>query len=177
MKNLQELFEDTIKDLYNAENQFVKAMPKLKDAAECEKLKMAIETHISETEGHIQRLEQIAQLGGFKPSGKVCKAAQGLVAEAVEHLEEGETGPTLDAAIISCAQKNEHYEICSYGTVMAWAKLLGESEMADLLELTLGEEKATDDLLSQRSIDINMKAMNPSSENSEAGPVIGSSSK
>ncbi len=111
MENLQELFEDTIKDLYNAEKQFLKAMPKMMKVAQSPKLKTAIEAHIAQSEGQVQRLEKVAEMGGFKTSGKECKAAKGLVEEASEHLEEGQPGATMDAAIIASAQKNEHYEI------------------------------------------------------------------
>ena len=159
MENLQELFEDTIKDLYNAEKQFLKAMPKLLKAATDPQLKAAIEAHITQSEGQVQRLEKVAELGGFKPSGKVCKAAQGLVEEANEHLEEGKPGATLDAAIICCAQKNEHYEICSYGTVVAWAEALGNDEAAALLQETLKEEEQTDELLGGISETVNAAAV------------------
>ena len=159
MENLQELFEDTIKDLYNAEKQFLKAMPKLMNAAQSPELKKAIESHITQSEGQVQRLEKVAALGGFTPTGKVCKAAQGLVEEANEHLEEGKPGPTLDAAIICCAQKNEHYEICSYGTVLAWAKLLGNNEISALLEETLKEEEQTDEALSGVATAVNESAI------------------
>ncbi|HLO99449.1 MAG TPA: ferritin-like domain-containing protein [Fimbriimonas sp.] len=158
MENLQELFEDTIKDLYNAEKQLLKAMPKLMEAAQNEELKAAIKTHMGQTEVQIQRLEKVAELGDFKPSGKVCKAAQGLVDEATEHLEEGKPGATLDAAIISCAQKNEHYEICSYGTVIAWAEVLGLDEEATLLKESIEEEGETDELLGTISEAVNALA-------------------
>lgn len=158
MENLQELFEDTIKDLYNAEKQLLKAMPKLMAAAQNEELKAAIETHIGQTEVQIQRLEKVAELGGFKPTGKVCKAAQGLVEEAAEHLEEGKPGATLDAAIIACAQKNEHYEICSYGTVIAWAEVLGLDESVALLKESIDEEGQTEELLGTISEAVNALA-------------------
>ena len=159
MENLQELFEDTIKDLYNAEKQFLKAMPKLMKAAQDPQLKAAIQTHISQSEGQVQRLEKVAEMGGFKTSGKVCKAAQGLVEEANEHLEEGKPGPTLDAAIIACAQKNEHYEICSYGTVIAWADALGNDDAVALLQESLEEEEQTDELLGGISETVNVAAI------------------
>lgn len=149
METLQELFEDTIKDLCNAEKQFLKAMPKLAKAAQNESLKSAIEAHQKQSEGHVDRLEQVAKMCGFKTSGKVCKAAQGLVEEAEEHLEEGKPGPVLDAAIVACAQKNEHYEICSYGTVITWAQQLGLKDAAELLKQNLAEEEQTDKLLTQ----------------------------
>jgi ferritin-like metal-binding protein YciE len=128
-------------------------------AAQSPELKKAIETHIAQTEEQIKRLEQVAELGEFKPTGKVCKAAQGLVEEAKEHLEEGEPGPTLDAAIISCAQKNEHYEICSYGTVIAWAELLGLKDSVELLSTTIAEEEETDQLLTKVAETVNQQAL------------------
>lgn len=145
--SLRNLFEDTLKDLYNAEKQFLKAMPKLAKAATEPTLKSAIEEHITQSENHLKRLEQIADQLEIKPTGKVCKAAQGLVEEAMEHLEEVESGPVLDAAIILCAQKNEHYEICSYGTLISWANQLGLSEVTTLLADTLDEEEDTNDEL------------------------------
>jgi len=146
---LQKLFEDTVKDLYNAEKQFLKAMPKMSKAATSPDLKAAIEAHIKQTEGHVERLTQVAQLLEIKPTGKVCKAAQGLVEEAEEHLEEVAPGAVLDAAIIICAQKNEHYEICSYGTLIAWADELGLTEVNKLLQLTLEEEKGANEGLTK----------------------------
>lgn len=149
INTLEKLFEDTFKDLYNAEKQFLKAMPKLSKAAQSEELKNAIDQHVTQTEEQIKRLEEVAKFLETKPTGKVCKAAQGLVEEAQEHLEEVEEGPVLDAAITICAQKNEHYEICSYGTLIAWANELGYDEIVPLLEATLEEEKATNDNLTQ----------------------------
>ena len=148
METLQELYEESIKDVYSAEKQFLKAMPKLMKNARNESLKAALETHLHQSEGHIERLEKIGELGGFKLSGVVCKAAQGLVEECKEHLEEGKPGPVLDAAIVACAQKNEHYEIGTYGTILAWAQALGEKEHVALLKEILAEEEATDKLLS-----------------------------
>lgn len=148
METLQELYEESIRDMYSAEKQFLKAMPKLLKAARNESLKTAIENHITQSEGHVDRLEKIGELGGFKLSGVVCKAAQGLVEEVKEHLEEGDPGPVLDAAIVACAQKNEHYEIGTYGTIIAWAKQLGQKEHVAILKEILAEEEQTDKLLS-----------------------------
>jgi ferritin-like metal-binding protein YciE len=145
--SMQKLFEDTLKDTYNAEKQFLKGMKKLAEAATSSDLKQAFEKHIGETEGHVQRLEKAAEMLEIKPGGKVCKAAQGLIEEAEEHLEEVEAGPVLDAAIIACAQKNEHYEICAYGTLLAWAEQLGLRDVSDLLDQTLQEEKSADQTL------------------------------
>ncbi len=147
METLNELFEDSIKDIYNAEKQFLKAMPKVMKKTVNEELKASIQTHIDQTEKQIERLEQVAQAGGFKPTGKVCHAAQGLVEECQEHLSEGKPGAVLDAAIIGCLQKNEHYEIATYGTILTWAKELGQTEAVTLLKETLNEEELTDKLL------------------------------
>jgi ferritin-like metal-binding protein YciE len=148
METLQELYEDSVKDVYNAEKQFLKAMPKLLKAARNEALKSAIQTHIEQSKAQVERLEQVAKAGGFKPTGKVCLAAKGLVEETEEHLKEGKPGPVLDAAIVACAQKNEHYEIGTYGTLIEWAKELRQNEAVNLLKATLAEEEATDKLLS-----------------------------
>lgn len=169
MDNLQELYEDTIKDLYNAEKQFLRGMPKLMKAAQSPKLKKLIENHVKQSEGQVKRLEEVAKLGGFKPSGKVCLAASGLVDECNEHLEEGKPGSTLDAAIIACAQKNEHYEICSYGTVAAWAETLGYTDAAKLLQASLEEETQTDLLLSDASKEINKAALEGMAKPSKNG--------
>ncbi len=144
---LDKLFEDSLKDLYNAEKQFLKGMQKMAKAATSPDLKAAIEKHIGETEGHIERLSNAAELLEIKPTGKVCKAAQGLIEEGEEHLAEVARGPVLDAAIVVCSQKNEHYEICSYGTLIAWAQQLGLTKVQILLAQTLEEEKATDEAL------------------------------
>jgi ferritin-like metal-binding protein YciE len=148
MDTLQELYQESIKDVYSAEKQFLKAMPKLAKKAQSETLKEALQTHLEQSQGHVEKLEQIGEIGGFKLRGVVCKAAQGLVEEAQEHLEEGQPGPVLDAAIVACAQKNEHYEIGTYGTILAWAQELGEKEHVALLKEILAEEEATDKLLS-----------------------------
>jgi len=163
----EKLFEDTLKDLYNAEKQFLKAMPKLAKAATNPDLKAAIEKHVTQTEGHVERLAKIAESLEIRPSGKVCKAAQGLVEEAEEHLEEVEAGPVLDAAIIVCAQKNEHYEICSYGTMIAWAEQLGYQDAIELMQQTLDEEKATDEDLSVLA----ERGVNAEAEGAEAKPT------
>ena len=148
METLQELYQESIKDVYSAEKQFLKAMPKLAKKAQSAALKEALHTHLEQSQTHVEKLEKVGELGGFKLRGVVCKAAQGLVEEAQEHLEEGQPGPVLDAAIVACAQKNEHYEIGTYGTIIAWAQELGEKEQVALLQEILAEETATDKLLS-----------------------------
>ncbi len=147
--DLNECFVEMIKDIYSAEKQLLKAMPKMAKMAANPKLKESIQKHLLETEEHCRRLEQVAEKGGFKPSGVVCKGMKGLIDECTEHMGELEAGPVADAVIIMLAQKNEHYEIGSYGSVIAWAKALGNSEAQEILIQTLAEEEKTDDLLSE----------------------------
>ena len=163
METLQELYQESIKDVYSAEKQFLRAMPKLAKKAQSESLKEALHTHMEQSQTQVERLEQIAEAGGFKLRGVVCKAAQGLVEEAQEHLQEGKPGPVMDAAIVACAQKNEHYEIGTYGTIIAWAKQLGENDAVALLQQTLDEEEGTDKLLSG----VAEKEVNPSAAQAE----------
>jgi ferritin-like metal-binding protein YciE len=149
MDSLEELFEDQIKDLYNAENQLIKALPKMAKRASSAALKEAIESHLDETKIHAQRLEKIGKLLDFKVSGKVCKAMQGLVEEGKEVLDEDGDGPVIDAAIIGAAQRVEHYEIAGYGCVRAMAEELGNDEVANILQETLDEEGAADKKLTE----------------------------
>ena len=143
MSDLRQTFIEELKDLYDAEKQITKALPKMAKAAENEELKEAFETHLEETEGQIERLERVFELFDETPKGKKCKAMDGLVAEGRELIEEEEG----DAALICAAQKIEHYEIASYGSLVSWARLLGEDEAADILEETLGEEEQADEKL------------------------------
>jgi ferritin-like metal-binding protein YciE len=145
MSKLRETFLDELADLYDAEKQILKALPKMAKAAEHEELKDAFQTHLEETEEHVNRLEQVFRAFGEKPKGKKCKAMQGLVEEGQELIDE----KMGDAALICAAQKVEHYEIASYGSLQSWATLLEENEAADLLQETLDEEKATDEKLTQ----------------------------
>jgi ferritin-like metal-binding protein YciE len=125
-------------------------MPKLMEAAQNPRLKEAIQRHATQSEEHVRRIEQVAQKLGFEPGGVVCQATVGLVKEAQEHIEEFAGNAAGDAAIVACAQKNEHYEIANYGTVITWAEQLGvDDDVIELLELTLGEEEETDDLLTE----------------------------
>jgi ferritin-like metal-binding protein YciE len=147
---LTELFQDELKDIYWAEKHLVKNLPKLAKGATSAELKTAFEKHLAETEGHVARLEQVFDAIGEKASAKKCQAMDGLVKEAKELLEDTEEGTmTRDAALISAAQKVEHYEMASYGTLKTLAGTLGYSEAVDLLEQTLAEEKKTDQLLTQ----------------------------
>ncbi len=148
-KTLDDLFQDTIKDIYSSETMLLNAMPKLSQAARDPELKAAIEKHARETQEHIDRIERIAKMLNFSPEGVTCQATVGLVKEASEHLEEYSGEDAGDAAIIASAQKNEHYEIASYGTVAAWADQLGYTEASMILRQTLAEEEATDQALSK----------------------------
>lgn len=144
MESLTELLEDELKDLYNAENQLVKALPKMAKKAASSTLKEAFGAHLEETEGHVQRLEKIGQTLGIKLTGKKCHAMQGLVEEGKEIIDEDEDGPVIDAALIGAAQRVEHYEIAAYGTVRAIAEQLGHDDVAKILQKTLDEEGAAD---------------------------------
>lgn len=160
MQDLQDLFLDNLKDLYNAEKQLLRALPKMAKAAENEELRMAFQTHKEETQGHIERLEQIFHRLGKRPAGKTCKAMQGLIEENKELMEEDAEPDVLDAGMIVGAQKVEHYEIAGYGSMVEWAKLLGDKESAQLLAQTLDEEEKTDKKLTQlarKSINIEAK--------------------
>jgi ferritin-like metal-binding protein YciE len=142
---LKDLFLDELKDIYWAEKHLAKALPKMAKSATSEELRSAIEQHLTETENQIQRLEQVFNSIGRKAMGKKCEAMEGLVEEGKHMMEETEDGSlTRDAAIISSAQKIEHYEIASYGTLRTLANHLGNTEAANLLEETLQEEKSTD---------------------------------
>jgi ferritin-like metal-binding protein YciE len=161
---LKELYVDELKDIYNAENQLVKALPKMAKAATSDDLRSGFEEHLEQTRGHVQRLEQIFKALGEKPTGKKCKGMEGLVAEGQEMMDEDFEDDLMDAALISAAQRVEHYEIAAYGTVRTYAELLGEDQAVSLLEQTLEEEKETDQKLSDLASDINVKAMGDASE-------------
>ncbi len=143
-ETLQELYEDELKDIYNAERQITKALPKMAAAANHADLKAGFEEHLRQTEGQIQRLEQIFARLGKGPNGKHCVAMEGLLKEGEEILSSAKGTEAIDAGLIAAAQKVEHYEIASYGTVRTWAQLLGQEEDARLLQETLDEEGETD---------------------------------
>ena len=147
METLQDLLVDNLKDLYSAEKQLLVALPKMARKATTPTLKEAIETHRTETEEHVARLEQALQMLGTAGRGKTCKAMEGLIEEGKEIMEEDGDDAVRDAGIIGAAQKVEHYEIAAYGTVVAYAKRLGNEEMAELLETTLDEERSADEKL------------------------------
>jgi ferritin-like metal-binding protein YciE len=147
-ENLREALVEEIRDMYNAEKQLVKALPKMAKGAESDELREAFEQHLEETEGHVARLERVFELLDEKPRGKHCAGMAGIVEEGSEKLQEDMEGSVLDACLIGAAQKVEHYEICSYGTAIAWAEALGLSEVVEVLNETLEEEKAADEKLS-----------------------------
>lgn len=147
--DLRELLLDELSDLYSAEKQLTKALPKMHKAAQSEELKTAIESHLAETEGHVTRLDGVFRSLGEKNKRKTCAAMEGLVEEASELLQEQKGKSSLDAAIIAAAQKVEHYEIASYGTVRAWAEQLGHEEAVKLLNETLDEEGAANQKLTE----------------------------
>jgi ferritin-like metal-binding protein YciE len=154
LKSLEVLLQQEIKDLYSAENQLVKALPKMAKAATSPELREAFETHLEETKVHAERLEEVAKLLETTPKGKVCKAMQGLVEEGSEVIEEDGEGSVKDLALIGAAQKVEHYEIAGYGTARALAEALGLDEVVELLQTTLDEEGTTDKLLTGLAEDI-----------------------
>ena len=145
--DLHELFVEQLADVYNAEQQLIKALPKVARNAQNEELKELIQEHLQETQQHAQRLEQVAKGIDETIKRKTCAAMKGLVEEAEDMMKEEKNSSALDAAIIAAAQKVEHYEIASYGTLVAWAQQMGHEEAAELLEDTLHEEKAADEKL------------------------------
>jgi len=147
-ENLREALVEEIRDLYNAEKQLVKALPKMAKGAESDELRDAFEKHLEETEGQVTRLERVFELLDEKPRGKHCAGMAGIVEEGSEKLQEDIEGSVLDAVLIASAQKVEHYEIGAYGTAIAWAGALGLTEVCDVLNETLEEEKAADEKLS-----------------------------
>ena len=156
---LKELYIDELRDIYNAENQLTKALPKMAKAATSDELRAGFEEHLEQTKGHVERLERIFKELGEKPTGKKCKGMEGLVEEGDEMIKEDELeGEALDAGLISAAQRVEHYEIAAYGCVRTYANLLGEDDAAGLLEQTLKEEKETDQKLTQLAEKINVEA-------------------
>lgn len=151
LANLNDLFRDHLKDLYSAERQLVKALPRMAKASNHPELRAAFESHLEETHVHVERLEEIAKLLEFKPSGKHCKGMEGLIEEGKELLEEEAAEAVLDAGLIGAAQKVEHYEISAYGTARAMADQRGLPHVAELLQKTLEEEDSADDNLTELS--------------------------
>ena len=159
VKTIDELLLDELKDLYSAEKQITKALPKMAKAAVSPDLKKAFETHLEETQGHVERLDKIFETLGKSPRGKVCHGMEGLLEEGSEVMEEAEKGGVRDAALISAAQRVEHYEMAGYGSVREYANLLGQKQIASLLDETLEEEKAADEKLTGIAKKINPQAV------------------
>jgi len=154
---VEKLLIEELKDLYSAEKQITRALPKMAKKTTNDQLRQAFETHLEETKGQIQRLERAFEILGKPATAKTCKGMQGLIEEGSEQMQELE-GEILDAALIAAAQKVEHYEMASYGSVRTWAQMLGQKEVADLLQQTLNEEGQTDHKLTQLSGKINKQA-------------------
>jgi ferritin-like metal-binding protein YciE len=158
LENLQQLYLKELRDLYDAENQITGALPKLIDAANNSELKNALQEHLDVTKKQIGRLEQIFQSLNEKPSGETCKGMKGVIKEGDEIISAGGDPSTVDAGIISAAQRVEHYEMAGYGTVRNYAKLLGQEEHARLLQQTLDEEEKADKTLTQIASTVNVEA-------------------
>ena len=167
-QGLKELYIDELKDLYSAETQLVKALPKMVKAASSDELREGFEKHLEQTRGHVQRLEKIFQALGESPKGKTCKGMQGLIEEGSEATEQDYEGSVMDAALIGAAQRVEHYEIAGYGTVRSMAETLGEPNHVSLLEETLEEEKETDEKLTELAEQINNQANEIGDDRKEA---------
>jgi ferritin-like metal-binding protein YciE len=159
MKTLQDLFLDALADLYYAEQQLEKALPKMAKAATHEDLKAAFESHLIETAGHVEKCEQIFEVFGEKPKTKRCPAILGIIDEAEDLISENKKSPTINAALILGGQKAEHYEIASYGTLREWAKHMQRDEAVRLIDEILAQEKAADNKLTKLAVDhCNMSA-------------------
>ena len=158
-KNLEDLFSETLKDIYFAEKQILRALPKMAKEASSPELKQAFETHRDQTEGHVERLNEVFEQLGRPARGKTCEAILGIIDEAKEIMEDFKGAEALDAGLASSAQAVEHYEIARYGTLKTWAQALGHNDAAKLLDETLQEEIKTDQLLTKIATSaINMKA-------------------
>lgn len=149
LASLQDLFVDELRDLYSAETQLIKALPKMAKAASSDELRSAFQEHLEQTKGHVNRLEKIFDGLDARPKGKRCRAMEGLIEEGSERLDGGADGAVKDAALIAAAQRVEHYEIAGYGCVRTYAEQLGQSDAANLLQQTLDEEGAADKKLTQ----------------------------
>ena len=158
-KTLDDLFHDTLKDIYYAERKILKALPKMARAAQAPELKAAFEKHKEQTETHVERLQQVFEMFGKRPQGKTCEAIEGIVAEGEEIMDEFKGTAALDAGLISAAQAVEHYEISRYGTLKTWAKTIGLKDAVSLLDATLKEEVVTDEDLTKLAMaQVNKKA-------------------
>jgi ferritin-like metal-binding protein YciE len=167
IETAQDLFIEELKDIYSAEKQAVRAYPRFAQAVESEDLKEALQQHLEQTKGQVQRLEQVFEILKKRAAGKTCEGMKGLLEEATQHLEEIEPGPVLDAALIGALQRVEHYEIAAYGTVANFAEATGESEIQQLLASTLQEEKDTDEKLTEISTSVNEEAIGTGEEDDD----------
>ncbi len=159
VNTIDQLFVEELKDIYSAETQITKALPKLVKAATSEELKTAFKQHLEETEGQIERLDQIFETLGVNPQGKTCDGMKGVLEEGEEMLKETKAGSVRDSALISAAQRVEHYEMAAYGTVRTYAERLGKKQVVELLEETLEEEKAADKKLTEISQKVQQQAL------------------
>jgi ferritin-like metal-binding protein YciE len=158
LETLHELFVENLQDIYDAEHQIVEALPKMIEAASDTELQNAFQEHLEQTQTHIQRLEQAFQTLDESAERKACKGMQGIIKEGAELIKEKPDADVLNAGLISAAQHVEHYEIATYGTLRTYAELLGHDEVAELLQMTLEEEKTTDQLLTDLASEINVEA-------------------
>lgn len=149
LKSLEDLFVNLLKDMYYAEKQILKALPKMAKKADSDELRQAFVHHLTETQGQVERLEQVFALCDLKPSGKICPAIKGIIEEGEEDMKDAKDPDVLDAGMIADAQAVEHYEIARYGTMIAWARQLGMNDAASLLEQTLEQEYNADRLLTE----------------------------
>jgi len=169
METFNELFEGTLKDIYYAEKAILKALPKMAKKASSSKLEAAFNKHLKETEGQVQRLENVFKLMGSRASGKVCPAIDGIIEEAEELIKEAQDDTIRDAGMLAAARAVEHYEISRYGTLIAWANKMQMSDAVELLEATLEEEKATDEALTELAeSEINVQAEGTTREQNQA---------
>ena len=168
--SLKKLYVDELKDLYSAENQLIKALPKMAKAASSDELRAGFEKHLEQTRGHVQRLEEIFQSLDESPKGKKCVGMEGLVKEGSEVMEGDFEDAVLDAGLIGAARRVEHYEMAAYGAVCEFAHVLGQTRHASLLEKTLAEEKQTDDKLAELAKEINAQANEEGVEEDQGAP-------
>ncbi|MDQ2918366.1 MAG: ferritin-like domain-containing protein [Verrucomicrobiota bacterium] len=167
--SLEALLEEELKDIYSAEKQLVKALPKMAKTASSDELRSAFEEHLEVTKGHVNRLEEVFQALGKTAKSKTCKAMEGLIKEGKEIMEEDAEDSVMDAGLIAAAQKVEHYEIASYGTVRTWARLCGQEEAAELLQETLDEEGEADKKLTELAESL----INPEAESGNGASMNG----
>jgi ferritin-like metal-binding protein YciE len=172
-ENLHELFVDELRDIYDAEKQLTKALPKMAKAADSDDLRAAFEEHLEITRMQVNRLEEVFKSLGLAARGKACAGMKGLIEEGQEKMQELEKGATLDAALIASAQKVEHYEIATYGTLATFAEIMGHQDAKDLLGQTLDEEKEADEKLTQVAGQINFEAeTEEEGEEQEEGSMV-----